>query len=82
MCRLNECFAQLQRRQLLAALCRAFGRFRFFTGSFGDAMKRCLFTRYATFGIALDQPGDISRKRLPKSAFGCNLLTRIVNRVF
>jgi len=45
-------------------------------------MKRCLFTRYATFGIALDQPGDISRKRLPKSAFGCNLLTRIVNRVF
>jgi hypothetical protein len=51
-------------------------------GCFTGAGERSIFTGDATFGIALDQPSDIGRKRLSEAAFRCDLLTRFINRVF
>ena len=74
-------------RELLSALGAGspFGGFHAFAGGLDrgldSAGKGGVFTGDAPFGIALDQPGNVSGKGLAKPTFVCDLLTRFVNRV-
>ena len=64
------------------ALGRTLGGFCHLARSFRDTADDSILTGDSPFRIALDQPSDIGGKGLAEPAFGCDLLTRFVNRVF